>query len=744
MYEGLAKKNTKLVFLFSILREYEEKDIKNYLIEEIQKCENVLSDTDSLFKNTLLFLNSGNNTRFRSLVKAILEKLHSIEDVVLRSNGYDIISDEVLCADFSSAIYSYLMAYYALFCELYELREDLIESQLIQSSIFAKWVNLGIRKDDNSSTELIASIFNPSILYSIIFACEKWTQLNDLIPFYSETNDSRWGRPQFHSYIYLQKAFRILLDTVFFDEKKQTIYKIRKLKKNALAFEMQSVNNLNLNECSQYYEAISQSRMAEKIFYAYNDMIKRQKQADSLLCLITGGDAFDLDNREFENQMQLMGKVLHHLFLKKYHQEVILKREISNKKDDGFCFYVYDKNTYEALIKLVFFKQESFLRHLNALKKSKGSGRVLFVLDSLFLYSPFYTEKCKDDDSFAYYLQEAQQQMHLAREKERGLNTIESNVEGFNSFKNRTAFQGVFNRLTSSLKDPFVFNTKLGIDVRSKTVEWFKDLTKSGCLTYLYISENENFFKNYFNRYQFARAERYNGKDVKIIRMGDDSGRVLIENALNEENKPICLSAYQFLKMFLSDEEIYRSMFCYNDENVDIIDCLMDCKLSFSCKNKILDISCSETNKEIEYGLKKIFTLLFNSESDKEDTINYCIRKGLYYAIMGRAQSYSAVLLAYLIKNHIGFFKEMHFNIIESLPEDDGKFENYSYAHNLIELIAFLEKSIIKERYEDIYYTYLRNGSEEHFLQEIKGLSSACRQLGYTGSKMYNNLKTFF
>lgn len=742
MFEDVLnnKSSGRMVFFFNILQAYDERDIKRYLLDEINICSNTLAETKSMLSQTAFFFDDNYISRFYNSIEAIISRINTIKRVVSKTSGYDVILDDTCYEEFSSAIYGYLLSYYDFFYNLFSLKENLVESQLIQSLMLDGWINLGFR---NQNKKKIVSVFNPSILYSIIFACEKWNQLDSITPFYNnrDRNPKVW-RPRFHSYIYLQKSARLLLDTDFFNSETQCAYKIRNLSKEALAFEVQSVSSVYGEATEQYFESISQSRMAEKIFYAYEDIVRRKHLTDILECIITGGDAFDEEN-DFEEQIKMLDDVLTKLFdsynIFPYRQS----EKCAEEKHKVFCYI--DKFSQKQLIKLEFVQQDDFLRKVKELKNLQYSAapKVLFVLDSLFLYSSFYTEEQKDTESFMYYLKETRQQMSESLRGNNCLNYAKNNYNGFADFKNRTAFQYVYNRLTAALKDPFVFNTKLKVDVRSNTIELFRALTAYNHLSYLYISENENFFKNHFNRYQFARAERYNGKDVKIIRTGKDSREILERYTLNRDPAPVQLSLYQFIKMFLSDEKMYCSIFDLKEEP-NIIAALMDCKLSIGCEYRSIIVRYSgKAAKEYKATIEKIFNSIFSINGNKQkDTIGYCIRKGLYYAILGRAQNYYSVLLAYLIKNHPEFFSDVRFYQEDNISVRTvfPGLDNYAYLHNLIELLSTCEKSMTQVRFDELNYTYWKNGNGGRFVPEVNGLIDACEQLGYNDSNLYRNL----
>lgn len=729
--DSLVKNVDDGAFFFKLLNNEEKKtnDFSSYFLI-IKELENII---DGL-KNESYFIDT-------EITQTLIRKISNVKNIFGSLEQLNIITHQ-------NIVYDYLGAYFDVLIYLFSLRHQLTESNLIEKGLINRLVNLGKYKKDNKE---FISLFNPLILNIILMGNEKYTALNELCEFKI--------RSRLHRYLFLQKTARLLADRIIYDGEKQTAYKVNGIKTEGdIAFSLKLLDSNGSN-----YEEIDLSRIAEKIYLAAKNYIKGTNS--TLNCIITGieksfekvRESTDGENLRIKEQYDMLIEVLNQL---------IERDEDLKNKTLKICYKNYEHFSSHEIenncINLIWASSNRFFEVINEDKQIHAA----FILDAMFLYTPFYVVEQRDDASFLNYLEESIIDFYNDTKKSKIRGNVYSsgnNKKAFLHYKNLTPIQDVADRLTAMFKTPYTYNCKFNLDVKEHIISNLNRIAvEKNKLFYIFISKNETFFKNRYNDYQFVRAERYNGKDIKIVRLAKDSRQILLsKHIINEEKcRGITITAYQFIKMFLSDKEIISDFF--GEPDASIIEKLMAIALNFNIKNSynknnlIVTVSYASIKErdfeKIFSFFKQIISYIFQYETNNfigdksEDNLSYCVRKGLYYALLSKAKTYEQILLAYLIKKEIKYFDDVEYDIKESsydFLKELNSIDNYAYLHNVIKIIKVFEKGATTRKIDELAVVYWKNGLDEKFETDLEGVLKACKKLDYCQSTVYQNILNY-
>ncbi len=733
--DSLVENQDKSAFLFYLFFEKESQPSDYYSYNLInEKLDSIINGLN----NDLYFIE-------KKFEQVLTQKLNCVKD------KFELLgqSNLIKC---QSTVYDYVGAYFDVLIYLFSLKEQLTETNLIEKNLINQIVNLG--KYEKAGNVYI-SFFNPLILNIILMGNEKYIALNNLCEFSK--------RSKLHTYLFLQKTARLFADRIFYDGEKQIAYKINGFTSNEdMAFSLKSLDSNGIS-----YEEIDLSRIAEKIYLAIKKyFVDKNFQ---LNCLITGieksyedvKDSTECGDVRLKDQYEILIEVL----------KLLIERDEDLKTKElkiSYCSYIeyYSNEQQSNGINLIYASTDQFFE---AIKDDNKNVHVAFILDTMFLYTPFYVVEQKDDASFLNYLEESIIEFYNnikgSKNLKHNVYSLGNNKEAFLFYKNLTPVQDLADRLIAMLKTPYTYNCKFKIDVKDLIISNLNKLAiEKNKLFYIFISRNETFFKNRYNDYQFVRAERYNGKDIKIVRLAKDSRQILLNKSnqiiSEKEQKGINITAYQFFKMFLSDKEIISNFFGEYDNS--IIKKLMAISLNFNIKNRNnknklvltadnMSVEEKDFNRIFDF-IKQLITFIFKYEknnfiNDKsEDNLSYCVRKGLYYALLSKAKSYEQILLTFLIKNEINYFNDVEFHVQElsyNFLKDLNSIDNYAYLHNVINIIKVFDNGVTNRKMNDLEMLYWKNGLDGKLDEDLVGVLNACVRLNYCQSNVYKNILNY-
>ena len=649
----------------------------------------------------------------------------------------------------------YILNAFGLYESIFCLDGELVESRLIQEEIVPDLLNLGVNFLDGKGS---VSIFNPIVGQVLLFADKKFALMCEDGEFLNSTTLDK--------FVYLLKTQRLLTELMFCNYKMQSVFKISEMingEKDSLPLQKLDYNGR--------MEEIDISRTAEKIYYAVIDIFEKglkEKERENYIlnCLISDYDSFGQDakkeilysvlKKEFED-FNLSNKfdVIINPVLKTLSEGANTERKLLEISASADKFVV----DYEIIIDYV-----NAERLIDKLDDDKYN--LVFVLDSMYLYRPFNTSACQDEINFIGTLK-----------RNRGNSGGLFDKTSFKFYKNWTNYKSLYDRLSAMLIKPVTFNPKLNINVNEQVITYFKNQLNTNSenfkIMYFYISDNEAFFRNKYEDYRFVRSERYNGKDVKIVRLASNKiNRQLDKNGVIKNEKSdkvfVDITAYQFIKMYFSEEDVIKDIFGipFQEKNCleNLIDTVIRIKIGkdlvYNLHNIDIDFILTNNYSYSDSVIKNLSEIFFRldkpSQNGECDMLNACIRKGLFYSIIGRADKFEQILMAYFIKEKIG---ELKINVsdksrngredlfverkeyIKSVPHG---VDNYTYVHNVLDIISTFDRIYSNTKAYDLEFVYWKNSRTSKLKEELRGLMSACENLRYTDSRLFYNLKSYY
>lgn len=70
--------------------------------------------------------------------------------------------------------------------------------------------------------------------------------------------------------------------------------------------------------------------------------------------------------------------------------------------------------------------------------------------------------------------------------------------------------------------------------------------------------------------------------------------------------------------------------------------------------------------------------------------------------------------------------------------------DNYTYVHNVLDIISTFDRIYSNTKTYELEYVYWKNSRTLKLKEELRGLMLACENLGYTDSRLFYNLKSYY
>ncbi len=707
----------RIIELGHIFLDYPERELK---LTEIKNYEDDLSaEIDRLFLSL---------ERIEKL-KSKYVKLRKTRDDLSK---YSFFNDSYISVakNWLENILSFQIEYFEFEGNKDEIVSKKILEQIVQSDC----------SYDSKSNKLIVGVGHPIVLMSLIIA---YYQRSDLYVERERLKNETLNI--LDSELYYNKFDRLFRDLIILYDKEfyrivDAEYEIQDNEINNLRFIAEKENNLTS------IEPISATRLFEKIELGLDDPQKKYK-------VLLVGDFIERKNEfnTYESTVDDLAQMLVDFGYKNvelYHCDKMRTQVYVCKQKKEISLGVIFENIFTP----------------NGINICIKNFDKVFLMDCPSLYRAITL--CEMEDALSI--------LHRASG---GLNKcIEISTDTARrefSHKN-SGFASIFYRVQNCLLDISKPNLRKTRKINDKLFEYIqKSVTEtnkksnSNKEVFVYISNNADFENELYDKFNITRNERYNSKDCKIIKFGDN-GR-LPDPQLQERELRITL--YKLLKMISPSPEFHEYFTCSNHQTTfsdyakksRSVDISIKYSPVIYSKDKLapkvnLDIIInskqdSDIYKKTECLMREMFDFDDNS---KANIIKYCYKKAVANVFSGNVRNFNDCLFYhfynrkllgqynYSEKFPIEFcIKSVKGNNEVALSIFDNETYNYSFKRLAYSLMDILDVNYYNEdnMYEHIYQAMLNKDNIDDY---VDGLLNACQNMNYINSNLVYRLIKYY
>ncbi len=387
----------------------------------------------------------------------------------------------------------------------------------------------------------------------------------------------------------------------------------------------------------------------------------------------------------------------------------------------------------------------------------------IFILDCPEIYYPITLDKKSDDDSVLIKSQKGIKEIL-------GFNTD----TGERDFFNKNGFASVYYRVQNYLLDFTKNNLRKTRKINTSILEWVKshypydekhkDIDLFEKQAYIYISNNSDFTKELYDKFNFVRVERYNSKDCRIVKYPEPP--LPPRDKILSDKKRLTITLYKLLKMLSPDADFYNHVLDFQEKSfVDIFDI---------SKNVIINLNYSPvTEKKIflnveacfPYGTpepverateKLIYEMFdFSGRGQINKILLCCYKKAVANVFSGCVDNFNDCLFHHFyLKKLLQTYKKCGeaevsfkvnnydvswFDFTENPYKVKAKAFQYSIKRVAYEMLDKLDSSYCDSK--DILEQYINvQINKESIHMYVAGLTNACEVLDYKDSSLFRRL----
>lgn len=609
-----------------------------------------------------------------------------------------------------SEIKEYLDQYYALMVDLV-LFYDAFDQKQDRDIFIGELLRLDAVYDEKSATYQL-DFWSP-------IALNKMQKVNDGIAvFFEQITESRAAESE-----WLQKIYKHILQVKaqhnfrwYFPGENQELlhaaiapyvdYKSDSLKFEVIARSLKQYNS---------YEGIGELRLGEKIVYEY---IAAGEKAGVPFCVAIMGD---LHTNPVEE--------LYHYVCKKLEKRC---------EDFELMFHIYTKNTVKQFENSHIIYRgcpDEVLLNREKLGDVIDNNNIVFILDCVELYKSLAAEK---------------ETPEFIQHKFAFSSYNEYNTGGK---KPDICDQNMLEELYEVMTCDQIFNqfgkvSKQANDSLLDFCEARQRLRGMGVTIYVYVSDMEAFNSIYHDDQYYIRTERYNQKEIGIIRYSSEEVTKLA--VTSQDSKVLVFSVWQFIKNVAIHEKDMLLSYISGEEDaymdLDQIHIGIDYKKWPNLL--VLHYSCVESRYEqvaVRF-IKEILLPVLNNHG--QDMFSHYIRKAMYSFFYSAAKSVNDMLFIHLFQNR----KELLGKAVLAEKNDADTVKNNININFKYSSKRFYD--MIMKNYDMSSNIYVGQIRTSHIIQknERKGnkirkneiyqnVITACKNLSYDGGYLAKNCK---
>ena len=494
-----------------------------------QQSDSSLSEAASMLEGTFLA---------REEKKLLLEKIGTVAKERQR------LLNQCTVSPFPSeqTIIQYLNEYYRLLKEAFRLRVSLKETGIWEKGFFEKILNLDCNEEEGY---FWAEMYSPLVLESLRNIYDSLSEYKKIVQ-----NLCFPAQASYYQEVFIRKILRSL--RCFFVKDGELWHAALPPYCGDLHNDVRWKFKIPLRPLKSYnsYEGISEIRLLDKILYELEMRHAKGESCEKLNIVVIG----DINREPLDDLVQMLNSIRESgANESKGYQE---HSDYIAYADSSLMLHIYSLNTDHMesdrlseeekypYVHYKFYPYKEQLKDPEKVDALLAQSDMLFILDSCDIYTGYDIASLIDVGTFWQRIasqdyeenyQRIQGTKNLAR---RGNLTDLRNVLTAFAWKGKT---GILKKKENGRLLSFIEET-CGKYNKAKIGK-----TKS---VYVYVSDIDAFQGVYFNSKRFVRVERYNEKEIAIIRYSGFEESSLNVHNTNNNPKTIVFSLWQFVKYF--------------------------------------------------------------------------------------------------------------------------------------------------------------------------------------------------
>lgn len=480
-----------------------------------------------------------------------------------------------------------------------------------------------------------------------------------------------------------------------------------------------------IGECNSY-EAVYELRVAEKILYELKNWM------DSGACGVADADfnvvlVGDLNADPVWQLCCYLESVIRNMLEE---EKKKIKGRIRVKLYSKTKFKINKESGWKFIKEVECYDSMDDLFTKNVLKKLMEENNAIFLLDCVNLYNPM---------SFSLELSPEYYKQRMANSS---FSTwlLDDNIDycSLNCLNELYNCMNIYMRHGRLGKYVKRANEAL-ISYCQNFYEETKDQRRS--TLYIYVSDLKAFSRLYNDDNYYMRTERYNQKEIGIIRFTNFAREEGLENTnsqmitfnLWQMVKHICVKERKDFIEVLKAETIFSDM---REEDLQKIHVGID----YSDWRKALRLHYYDERHQEDKNpllLKKVIVPVLKNGND---LFQQYFQRAVYSFLYGNARTYDDMVFIYLFYNK----RELLGKISVATKNDFAKVKENINTKYKYSIKRFVEEGIKKLDFAgfNLYDKYFIAGRNRDTLNGIyKNLQASCERMGYTDSCLYRNSK---
>ena len=698
-------------YCLTVRRQYKLKNVKFHIESETNQDIQVLDKID-LDLDTV-FLEETSKKR----IKEEIRKLSSI---------YQNIDNKKIWT--KKNIFEYLNTYYSLLGFLLVEKESLLAAGAVDA-ILIPLLNLGIRWEMNRESGYV-QMNAPAVLSALNLIYDRLNEYARCVIFTEPKQDEKVKKAEMHIYrdIFLSKIHQIFRFYVVRESGGELyhaalpIYDV--IRDNA-------VMKIPIRPIQSYdsFQGIRELRLGEKILYEL-EMFEQKVPADhdKVYHVILMGEV----------EEEPLKELIAYLKEKIFHKEIY--RKLRNRMVD---FTVYTKKKFNAAgssennYRYFFHKYENELQDANKLDGIIKEADLLFLMDNCDLYN-LDVDEIKDEIVFMQSVSVQNYEKYYRSDKHEDLTLNCRFMDLYNAFVSY-GWKGKLGRIKKTAKGPTIKYIR----------EQISSSTESEKTCYIYISDISAFKELSCIQEQFVRIEKYNQKEIGLLRLTTYSKEKLPVKAVCAEESGrniLVFNMWQFVKhIVINEREEFENILLnqIDEENEYFLDDIY-IGIDYSDWKDSLKVFYYWENEQFfqKDHIIAIIRIIVNMVSyrQKSDMYQRYLKKAFVSFLYGAAKSVEDLIFLHILKRK----GELHGKYeVVGADEEIIKHYNlnckYSYKKNYWtaiekfdrEAVSYIDRHMILGNVEE-------TGTKKEFAANI---AEACRNIEYEDSMLYREFR---
>lgn len=614
-------------------------------------------------------------------------------------------------------IFEYLNNYYEILCLLIS-DSNILMTEGIAECVVLPLLKLGLKRSDNG--EFTLSMTSPVVLSALNLIYSRLNQLVTLSFSKLEQKSENIIKAEkiFYSDIFLSKIHQIFRFFVVMENKGELyhaalpIYDIRK-RKASLCLPVRALSTYNS------FQGIRELRLSEKILFELQQYIENVKSDEFVITLIG-----EIEKAPLEEMIAYVN----HSINKK-----IEYRELKDIKLKYIVYTISADSIYERGNQYEIRKYDDLLKSIQRLDPVLEEANLLFFLDNCQMYD-VDVEKISDMIIFRQYISSESYEDFYKKST-------------YNDLKLDCKFMELYNALMC-----YCWKGELGYwkkNAKENLIKYIKNYVYNSVnkTAYIYISDIDAFKRLTCIQKHFVRIEKYNEKEIGIIRFTTHEREQIAVKAKCAEQSDrnlLVFNMWQVVKhIAINHKEYFEEIYIRDKEDGFLNDIYIGFDYT-QWKDRIeVYYHCENEKTYEEENIRKTILVFLDKikHVSKLDMYQKYIKKSFVSFLYGSAQSVEDLLFLHIFKKYdelVGTYQlsgkdcnlKQHYNL-------NCK---YSYKKNYWEAIEKFDNYSLNyiDRYTILKHAEVIDSREESFSDCIL---NACKNIGYIDSKLYKNFQ---